>query len=221
MSAADQDVTVRNSLDRTAMFVGDRAAYTIEITCKRGVDVLADDVSRDKLKLGGLEVVGGDTSRRTAADDSTVYTLRYVLTTYRVDAPALTIGPLSVRYAVTRAGQRLEEAAPAGEVKVPGATLAFRSALPDEPDLSGIRSDKQPDARPMRFADACAARCAPYGTTNARRSRRCGRLAWRRFSSVATCLPGSTPWCASICATCAASLARASRPRKCRSRSQE
>jgi len=152
VSAEDQDVTVRTSLDRTAMFVGDRAAYTIEITCKRGVDVLADDVSRDKLKLGGLEVVGGDTSRRTAADDSTVYTLRYVLTTYRVDAPALTIGPLSVRYAVTRAGQRLEEAAPAGEVKVPGATLAFRSALPDEPDLSGIRSDKQPDARPMRFA---------------------------------------------------------------------
>jgi len=102
VSAADQDVTVRTSLDRTAMFVGDRAAYTIEITCKRGVDVLADDVSRDKLKLGGLEVVGGDTSRRTAPDDSTVYTLRYVLTTYRVDAPALTIGPLSVRYAVTR-----------------------------------------------------------------------------------------------------------------------
>ena len=77
VSAEDQDVTVRTSLDRTAMFVGDRAAYTIEITCKRGVDVLADDVSRDKLKLGGLEVVGGDTSRRTAPDDSTVYTLRY------------------------------------------------------------------------------------------------------------------------------------------------
>lgn len=149
---ADQDVSVHTSLDRTAMFVGDRATYTIEITCKRGIDVLADDLSRDKLKLEGLEVVDADTSRRAAPDDSTVYAFRYVLTTYRIDAPALTIGPLSVRYAVARAGQRLEEAAPAGEVKVPGATLAFRSALPDEPDPSGIRSDKQPDARPMRFA---------------------------------------------------------------------
>jgi len=34
--------------------------YTIEITCQRGVDVLADDLSRDKLKLDGLEMVGGD-----------------------------------------------------------------------------------------------------------------------------------------------------------------
>jgi len=150
--AADQDVTVRTSLDRTAMFVGDRVTYTIEITCRRGVDVLADDVSRDKLKLEGLEVVDGDTSRRTEPDDSTVHAFRFVLTTYRVDAPALTIGPLSVRYAVARAGQRLEEAAPAGEVKVPGATIAFRSVLPDEADLSGIRSDKQPPARPVRFA---------------------------------------------------------------------
>ena len=150
--AADEDVTVRTSIDRTAMFVGDRVTYTIEITCKRGIDILADDLSRDKLKLEGLEVVDGDTTRRTAPDDSTVYTLRYVLTTYRIDAPALTIGPLSVRYAMTRAGQRLEEAAPAGEVQAPGATVAFNSALPDEPDLSSIRSDKPPDARPRRFA---------------------------------------------------------------------
>jgi hypothetical protein len=146
-----QDVTIRTSLDRTAIWVADRLTYTIEITCTRAVEILADDLSRDKLKLEGLEVIGGDTDRSSVGDD-TIYTLRYVLTTYRIDAPALTIAPMTVRYAVRRAGQRLEDAAPAGEVTVPGARIAFRSVLPDDEDASGIRSDKPPHARPSRFS---------------------------------------------------------------------
>lgn len=146
------DVTVRTTLDRTAMWVADRVTYTVDITCKRGVDVLADDLSRDKLKTEGLEVIDGETARRAGSDNTTVYQFRYVLTTYRTDVPTLKIAPLRVRYAVVRAGQRLEDAAPAGEVQVPGAALAFRSVLPDEQDLSGIRSEKPPHARPRRFA---------------------------------------------------------------------
>jgi len=75
-----------------------------------------------------------------------------VLTTYRTDVPALTIAPLRVRYAVRRAGQRLEDAAPAGDALVPGGAIAFRSVLPDDHDLAGIRSDTPPHARPARFA---------------------------------------------------------------------
>ena len=146
------DVTVRTSLDRTAMWVADRVTYTIEIACKRGVDLLADDLSRDKLKTEGLEVIGAETARRSAPDDTTIYQFHYVLTTYRIDVPTLSIAPLTVRYAVKRAGQRLEDAAPAGEVQVPGATIALRSVLPDDRDLSGIRSDTPAHARPMRFA---------------------------------------------------------------------
>jgi hypothetical protein len=146
------DVTVRTSLDRTAMWVADRVTYTIEVTCKPGVDLLADDLSRDKLKTEGLEVIEGDTARRSAPDDTTIYQFHYVLTTYRIDVATLSIAPLTVRYAVRRAGQRLEDAAPAGEVQVPGATIAFRSVLPDDRDLSGIRSDQPPHGRPMRFA---------------------------------------------------------------------
>jgi hypothetical protein len=151
-AAEPADVTVRTSLDRTAIWVADRVTYTVEVTCKRGVDVLGDDLSRDKLKTEGLEVIGGGTARRSGADNTTVYQFHYVLTTYRTDVPTLTIAPLRVRYAVTRAGQRLEDAAPAGEVQVPGAAIAFRSVLPDDQDLSGIRSEKPPHARPMWFA---------------------------------------------------------------------
>ena len=134
------------------MWVADRVTYTIEITCARGVDVLADDLSRDRLKTGGLDVIGGDMARRSASAGATIYQFQYVLTTYRTDVPALTIAPLTVRYAVTRAGQRLEDAAPAGEVHVPGATIAFRSVLPDDQDLSGIRSEKPPHATPWLAA---------------------------------------------------------------------
>jgi hypothetical protein len=148
---AEEDVRVRTSLDRTAMFVGDRVTYTIDMACRRGVDLLTDDLSRDKLKLEGLEVVDADTTRRTSADGGTAYSFRYVLTTYRVDAVALTIAPLRVRYAIVRSGQRLETAAPAGEAQVPGATIAFRSALPDDQNLTGTRSDKPAPVRPARY----------------------------------------------------------------------
>jgi hypothetical protein len=150
--AAEPDVIVRTSLDRTAIWVADRVTYTVELTCKRGVDVLADDLSRDKLKTEGLEVIDSTTQRRSALDGATVYEFHYVLTTYRIDVPALTIAPLQARYAVRRAGQRLEDAVPAGDVQVPGAAIAFRSVLPDDQDPAGIRSDKPPHDRPMRFA---------------------------------------------------------------------
>jgi hypothetical protein len=147
------DVLARASVDRPAVFVGDRVTYTIELTCKRGVDIVADDVSRDKLKLDGLDVIDSRVDRRTVErDQSTIYRVDYVLTTYRIDQPTLKIAPFGVRYAIRRAGQRLEDASPAGEVQVPGATIAFRSLLPDEEEPSTIRSDVPPHARRVRFA---------------------------------------------------------------------
>ena len=150
--SSQQDVMVKSSLDRTAMWVGDRVTFTVELTCRNGVDVLADDLSRDKLKVDGLEVIGSDSDRQSASDGATVYRFRYIVTTYRVDAPALTIAPLRVRYAVRRSGQRLEDAVPAGEVQVPGAAIAFRSVLADNAEEAGLRADKPAHARLGRFA---------------------------------------------------------------------
>ena len=145
------DVAARASVDRPAVFVGDRVTYTIELTCKRGVDILADDLSRDKLRLEGLDVIDARIDRRTV-DGGTIYRFEYVLTTYRIDLPTLKIAPLSVRYAIRRAGQRVEDASPAGEIQVPGATIAFRSLLPDAEEPSAIRSDAPPHARRALFA---------------------------------------------------------------------
>ena len=126
-------VQVRASVDRTAIWVGDRITYLVEIVCRPGVEILLDDVAKEKLRVNGLDVVGSDETTTTDASDRTTYRLRYLLATYRLDAASLSIEPLSVRYYERRPGQRLQDVAPAGEVTVPGATVAFRSTLPDQP----------------------------------------------------------------------------------------
>jgi len=112
-------VEAQAQLDRTALWIGDRLTYTIELTCQPGVDILADDLTPDKLRLDGLKILGNDTDRRVEPGDVTAYRFRYYLTTYSVDAPTLTIGALDIRYYVQRPGQRLEDTAPAGDVEVP------------------------------------------------------------------------------------------------------
>ena len=126
----DAGVTVTARVDRPAIWVADRVTYTVDIACPRGFDILLEDLGRDRLKLTGLDVVSTNTARRQEGD-VTRYTADYVLTTYRVDVPELSIGSFPVRYYVTRAGQRPEEAAPAGSVLVPAVSVAFRSLLPD------------------------------------------------------------------------------------------
>jgi hypothetical protein len=147
-----RDIEVRTSLDQTAMWVADHVTYTITIVCKKGVDILADDLSKDKLHVEGLEIVGSDSNRVTDRDDRTTSTFSYELTAYRVDLPELKIAPLTVRYYVKRAGQRIGDAAPAGEAQVPPAVVAFRSALPDGQDTYAIRDGRGVRPRRLRYA---------------------------------------------------------------------
>lgn len=126
-------VQVRASVDRTAIWVGDRLTYSVDIVCARGVEILLDDLAKEKLRVNGLDVLSSDTTTTVDASERTTYRLRYVLTTYRVDVPSLSIEPLAARYYARRPGQRLQDIAPTGEVQVPGAAIALRSTLPDQP----------------------------------------------------------------------------------------
>ncbi len=157
--AAPPDVQVRTSLDRTAVWVADPVTYTVTITCAPGIDVLDDDLSRDKLKLDGLDVTGTEATRDAGPGETTIRTFRYHLTTYHVDQRALKIGAMSARYYRTRPGQGIENAAPAGEVQVPGAVIAFRSMLPEDQDSYPLRDGRAAGARPPLMAAA-----QPIGT---------------------------------------------------------
>jgi hypothetical protein len=143
---------VRVTVDRTAVWVGDRVTYAIEFVCPKGTDVLEDDLAKDKLKLEGLDVVSTDSSRTEGEDLSVTRVFRYVLTTYSVTTSTLRIAPSSVRYYATRPGQRLQESAPAGEVAVPGTVIAFRSTLPEAQETMALRDARRPAARPSIYA---------------------------------------------------------------------
>jgi hypothetical protein len=150
--AANNEVQVQAWVDRTAIWVADRVTYTIELTCQPGVDILAADLTPDKLGLDGLEAVGNDIEHDVGPGDVTIYRFRYYLTTYRVDAPTLKIGAMVVRYYVKRAGQQLGDAPPLGEVQIPPVTIAFRSLLPDDQQKLTVRDYQAAAARPRLYA---------------------------------------------------------------------
>jgi hypothetical protein len=151
--AAAPPVQVTSSVDRTAAWVADRVTYTIEIHCAPGVDVLLDDLAKEKLRVNGFEIVGSDSSVTTDAADRTTHKLRYVLTTYRVDTPLLTIEPLSARYYQRRPGQRLQDMAPAG-VQILGAAVSFRSTIPENQPTYALRDGRESASRNPLFVRA-------------------------------------------------------------------
>jgi hypothetical protein len=151
---AASPVEVHASVDRTAIWVADRVTYTIEIVCARGVDILLDDLARKKLRLNGLEIVSSDARAATDAADRTTHRIRYVLTTYRIDAPSLSIEPLTVRYYARRPGQPALDIAPAGEMPVPGAEIAFRSTLPERQSVYQLRNGRVAAPRSRLLARA-------------------------------------------------------------------
>jgi hypothetical protein len=157
-SETTSEISVRTWADRTALWVGDSVNYNVEIRCAPTVDLLADDLAKDKLPVEGLEVVDASTNRVVSEDGSTLYQFSYRLTSYESGTNNLKIGDLSVRYGRRRAGQRLEESTPAGELLVPGLSLALRSTLPDD-----LTSGDARDRRPLEPAPALVRLAQPVG----------------------------------------------------------
>ena len=136
LGADKPPVTAQARVDRTALWVGDRVHYVIEVRCRPGVDIVAADLAADRLPLIGLEVVSSEVDRQV--DEHGVrYRADHVLTTYSFDAsPA--IGPLALRYRPLQAGA---PEAPDAEVSLPPVSLALRSALPEALDQARLRDE--------------------------------------------------------------------------------
>ena len=147
-------IRVRSTVDRTAIWVGDRVVYAIEMTLPPGTSIVEDDVSTDALSLEGLEVRAVD----LGADDRGAgqRRFRYVLASTQGGPTAASIGPLTVRYVVKRPGERVEDAAPSGEIAIPRTTIALRSTLPDGQETYALR-----DARPLRSSHWLAGIAVP------------------------------------------------------------
>jgi hypothetical protein len=155
---AESEITARSWPEKTALWVGDRVLFTIEIECAPTVDILSADLASEKLGLTGLEVVDASSERVMSESGRLTYRFLYRLTTYETGETPLKINPLTVRYGRRRAGQRLEEAAPAGEIKIAGADLALRSTIPDE-----IASVDPRDRRPLQNIPRILSLARPIG----------------------------------------------------------
>jgi hypothetical protein len=152
------EIAVRTWPDRTALWVGDRVTFTVEIECAPAVDIVTDDLSQEKLTLDGLELVDTTVEREESAAGQVTYRFHYRLTAYDALATRLQIGTMGVRYGRRRAGQQVDEEVRAGEVAVPGAMLALRSTIPDALDAVAVR-----DRRPMAAVPLVVRLARPIG----------------------------------------------------------
>ena len=145
-------VLVKSSLDRSAIWVGDRFAFIVDVECSHGTDILTDDLSRDRLQLDELNILGVEQTREDRGDGRISYRYTYRLTTYSLEPAAKRIGEMRLRYYVRRPGQRSEEIEPAGEVVVPAAMVFVRSLLPDDPSFAKYRNERPPVPRVAALA---------------------------------------------------------------------
>ncbi len=138
------DIQVRAWVSQTSMWVGDPVVFHVELTCAPNVDVLADDLSQDHVKLTGLEFVGsGEESAIPRPNGRITRRFRYDLTSYEVSEPNLSVAEFKIRYFVRRSGQRLEDTAPAGEITIPGVHVSMRSAIPDQVNTLKPRDQRE------------------------------------------------------------------------------
>ncbi len=140
------DVDVQTSVSQTALWVGSVVTYTVRLTCRPDVDVLQEDLSADKLPLNGLQVVSQSVNRGAMNDGRTSYTVAYRLTTFEPGGEAVGVGDWTVRYVAGTHGAG--SSAPAQEVQIPGAALAWRSVLPAALNTLEIRDARVADGVP-------------------------------------------------------------------------
>ena len=140
-------VIVRSSVDRSAVWMGDRFSFTITVECSNGTDILAEDLSSDRLQTQELDILGVEETREDLGDGLIIYRFVYHLTTYSFFPATKVIGDMELRYFVRRPGQRPEDIVPAGEIIVPGATVVVRSLLPDNLESAQYRYEREPAPR--------------------------------------------------------------------------
>lgn len=129
-------VDVRTSLSRTAVWVGDRTVYTVELRCAPQVDILLDDLAGGRVRVDGGDIVAVSEDHEEGPRGR-VRRFRYTIATYRIDVPDIRIAAIPVRYFQRRAGD--VQGAPSGQVTVPPAVVPIRSAIAESDGVPPVR----------------------------------------------------------------------------------
>ena len=131
-------IDVRTRVSRTTVSVGDRVIYHVELRCAPGVDVLLDDLLKQRVQIEGGEILSVE-PERSENNGRITYRIEYTIVTFRVDAPAIHVAPVPVRFYARARGERPGDAAPAGEVTIPSLTVAVHSTIPDSEQAIQLR----------------------------------------------------------------------------------
>lgn len=132
------DIRVHSELSQTAAWVGDPLDYIVEIDTAPGVEVVAEDLAPDKLVVEGLELGPSTSTVEPRADGWRALRHTYQVTAWDITPPKR-IGELTVRFRRPVTTATASGAAPATDIKVPGAVVAMRSTLPDDGSADGAR----------------------------------------------------------------------------------
>lgn len=144
-------VEVQTWVSRTAVWVGDRIEYVVSLRYPSDVEILPDDLSAERLRLSGLEVLDTVAERDASVSGEVTYRMRYTLVTYSTAGSDLAIAPQPVRYSVRRPGQAGDERLPAGEVTVPELRIGWRSTVAANDPSLGLRDDRALRPLPLRM----------------------------------------------------------------------
>lgn len=135
-SDANSPVQVRQWVDRTAIFPGDKVNYYLEISATPDVDILLDDLDAGLIELTGLEFVTME-QRTDETDGTRIRLVHYVFTTYDLNTPIMQIGGQTLRF--YSRSNTAQSGSPEGEVVLPPTAVSLRSTLAAEPLRSRLR----------------------------------------------------------------------------------
>ena len=124
-------VSVTPMLDKTAIWVGDDLTYTIRAVYEANVEMVLDNLTKERLPLSPF--VSRDIAFRHMdwAGDKKAVEIKLTLTTFETGKPELTI-PLIPLYYFVRESGNLDKERPVDSVPAPAQSVGLRSALVTE-----------------------------------------------------------------------------------------
>ena len=137
--AAPETMAVKVSVDRTALYPGDRLNYVVRVEHSPDVEFVQDHVRKDQLSLDPFEVLTTGTKSGDLPGGRKFFEVTLLLTTYDVVHPNAIVPSFNLFY-FRRSQTANKDTTPAETLAVPPLKIALRSTIVDPPGV--IRDDK-------------------------------------------------------------------------------
>jgi hypothetical protein len=132
-------MALKVSVDRTALYPGDRLNYLIRVEHSSSIEFVQDHVRKDQLSLEPFEVLGVSTAAGDLPNGRKFFDVKLLLTTYDAGHPDVAVPSFNLFYFKREQGTNKDTTA-AETLAVPPFKIGLRSTLTDPP--GNIRDSK-------------------------------------------------------------------------------